>query len=100
MPERSPQLRFVDRIRNSTLQHLAIKNHGKRKVSKYKTTNYAIVLATKDSFMDKSDLGIADASKSFCRTLLEEKQMVPQDSLFSDNLFDKIAERYKIGTGQ
>jgi hypothetical protein len=32
--------------------------------------------------MDKSDLGITDASKSLCRILLEKGQTVLQDSLF------------------
>lgn len=59
------------------------------KSSKYKTVNYATVLATKGSFMGKSDLGITDASKGFCRKLLEEKQTVPQDSLFRDDIFDR-----------
>lgn len=63
------------------------------KSSKYRTANYATVLATKGSFMDKSDLGITDASKSFCRTLLEKEQTVPQDSLFRDDLFDRTCRK-------
>jgi hypothetical protein len=59
----------------------------------YTRPSYTTVLATKGSFMDKSDLGITDASKSFCRTLLEKVQTVPQDSLFGDDVFDKACRK-------
>ena len=42
--------------------------------------------------MRKSDLGIADTSKTVCRTLLEAEQIVPEDSLFQDDLFGKTCE--------
>jgi len=43
--------------------------------------------------MDKSDLGITDASKNLRRMLLEKEQTVPQDSLFRDDLFDKTCRK-------
>ena len=43
--------------------------------------------ATKGSFIDKSDLGITNASQILCHTLLGRKQTVPQDSLFRDDIF-------------
>lgn len=43
--------------------------------------------------MDKSDLGITDASKSLCRRLLESEQDVPKDSLFRDDLFEKTCRK-------
>ena len=55
----------------------------------YRDTRYTTLLAAKGSFMDKSDLGITDASKSLCRRLLESAQDVPKDSLFRDDLFEK-----------
>ena len=63
------------------------------KSAKYKTANYATVLATKGSFMDESDLDITDASRSLYRTLLHSKQAVPQDSLFRDDLFKKTCRK-------
>jgi len=59
----------------------------------YARPSYATVLATKGSFMDKSDLGITDASKSLYRILLENEQTVPQGSLFHDDLFDKTCRK-------
>ncbi|KAH9208033.1 hypothetical protein DL95DRAFT_312585, partial [Leptodontidium sp. 2 PMI_412] len=53
---------------------------------------YTILLEAKGSFMRKWELGIADASKAICRTLLEAKQMVPKDSLFKDDVFDETCE--------
>ncbi|KAH7305398.1 hypothetical protein BKA65DRAFT_531196 [Rhexocercosporidium sp. MPI-PUGE-AT-0058] len=43
-------------------------------------------------FMRKWELGIADASKTICRTLLDAEQMVPEDSLFEDDIFDETCE--------
>jgi hypothetical protein len=42
--------------------------------------------------MRKSELGITDTSKTVCRTLLEAEQIVPEDSLFQDDLFDETYE--------
>ena len=62
---------------------------------KYRTAAYETLLATKGSFMDKSKLGIMDASKSLCRTLLYSQQTVPSDSLFRDDLFDKTCQKIR-----
>lgn len=59
----------------------------------YKTAKYATILATKGSFMDKSFLGITDASKTFCKTLLNRKQTIPQNTLFRDDLFDETCRK-------
>jgi len=90
-PKPSPSLRR----KNSDSSTVTPSDQQPREVksSKYRTANYATVLATKGSFMDKSDLGITDASKSFCRTLLEKEQTVPQDSLFRDDLFDRTCRK-------
>jgi hypothetical protein len=58
----------------------------------YTRPSYETVLATKGSFMGKSDLGITDVSKGLCRNLLEAEQSVPQDTLFRDDLFDETCE--------
>ena len=55
----------------------------------YRDTHYTILLEGKGSFIDRSDLGITDASKSSCRRLLDSEQDVPKDSLFRDDLFKK-----------
>ncbi len=62
------------------------------KSTPYKRPSYETVLATKGSFMGKFDLGITDASKKLCRTLLEAAQSVPQDTLFRNDLFDETCE--------
>jgi hypothetical protein len=63
------------------------------KSAPYTRPSYTTVLATKGSFMDKSDLGITDASKTLCRILLENEQTTPQDSLFRDDVFDKACRK-------
>lgn len=59
----------------------------------YRTAKYATILATKGSFMDKSSLGITNASKTFCQTLLNRKQTIPQNTLFRDDLFDETCRK-------
>ncbi|KAI5865606.1 hypothetical protein GGS23DRAFT_595124 [Durotheca rogersii] len=51
------------------------------KSAPYRDPRYKILLETEGSFMGKSDLGISDASKIICRTLLESEQTVPKDSV-------------------
>jgi hypothetical protein len=58
----------------------------------YQDARYETILATKGSFMGKSQLGVTATSKSFCRTLLETDQTFPNDSLFCDDLFEETCE--------
>ncbi|KAI9790623.1 MAG: hypothetical protein M1816_004956 [Peltula sp. TS41687] len=60
-----------------------------------KDSRYEVLLATKGSYMGKSQLGIIDASRRMCRRLLEEPQTVPQNSLFRDDIFDTTCERIR-----
>ena len=62
------------------------------KSAKYRTARYETLLATKGSFMGKSDLGVTDASRGLCRTLLENEQTTPWDTLFRDDLFDETCK--------
>merc|ERR1711964_940898 len=65
---------------------------GEAKSAPYQSPQYTILLEAKGSFMRKWELGIADVSKIICRTLLEAEQMVPEDSLFEDDIFDETCE--------
>ncbi|KFZ17807.1 hypothetical protein V502_04392 [Pseudogymnoascus sp. VKM F-4520 (FW-2644)] len=62
------------------------------KSAPYRDESYETFLASRGSFMGKSELGIADASRSLCRTLLEEEQPVPQESLFCDDIIEKACK--------
>ncbi len=42
--------------------------------------------------MRKSTLGILNTSKDLCQILLEEKQLISQNILFCDNLFEETCE--------
>ena len=54
----------------------------------YQDRRYETILASKGSFMDNSELGIGDESKSLCRTLLKKEQPVPQESLFRHDILE------------
>lgn len=60
------------------------------KISKCRTVQYEIILATKGSHMKEWKWGITDASRRNCKALLDSEQMIPKDSLFRDDLFKAI----------
>ena len=62
------------------------------KSAQYNNPEYEIRLEQKGSYMRKSTLGITDTSRGLCRTLLGKEQIVPQDTLFRDDLFDETCE--------
>ncbi|CAD6439899.1 df59c301-fe6e-4dd9-8696-2279a36334f1 [Sclerotinia trifoliorum] len=59
------------------------------KSASYLRSSYETLLSTKGSFMDQSDLGITNTSKTLCRTLLESEQAIPENTLFRDDLFEE-----------
>lgn len=61
----------------------------------YQHPGYETLLATKGSYMRKSEFGTTNACKNLCQTLIEVEQIVPQVSVFRDDLFDKICEKIK-----
>jgi hypothetical protein len=65
------------------------------KSTPYARPSYETVLATKKSFMDKSDEGIQKASRDLCQTLLSSEQAHPRDSLFCDDLFDTTCKKIR-----
>jgi len=70
------------------------------KSAPYRDPRYKALLETKGSFMDKSELGVIDESKTLCRTLLEIAQAEPQNSLFRSNIFEstcrKVEDRNEV----
>jgi hypothetical protein len=58
----------------------------------YQDPRYETVLATKGSYMGKYKLGTTDTNKSCYGTLLETEQLVPDNSLFCDDLFEETCE--------
>ncbi|KAL8857961.1 MAG: hypothetical protein Q9178_005420 [Gyalolechia marmorata] len=70
-------------------------DHKKREIKSaaYRDTRYATLLGAKGSFLQKSHLGITDASQKLCQRLLESAQDVPKDSLFRDDLFDTTCDK-------
>jgi hypothetical protein len=65
------------------------------KSAPYQDPRYETLLATKGSFMDKSDLGIKKETKKIYLELLDAEQTAPHDSLFSDDLFEKTCQKIR-----
>ncbi|KAK5310763.1 hypothetical protein LTR93_011949 [Exophiala xenobiotica] len=65
------------------------------KSSPYKDARYEALLAAKGSFMDASDLGVDDKSRTLIRGLLEKAQPVPKDSLFREDLFNSTFRKIR-----
>ncbi|KAF7942983.1 hypothetical protein EAE96_010931 [Botrytis aclada] len=65
------------------------------KSAPYTRPTYTSALAARGSFMDTSNLDITDASKDFCRILLETEQEIPEGSLFRDEIFAKVCRNIR-----
>ena len=65
------------------------------KSTPYKHAGYRIELAKKGSFMDEDKEGVKKESKDLCRTLLEKKQVVPEDSPFRDDQFKPTCRKIR-----
>jgi hypothetical protein len=52
-------------------------------------------LETKGSFMRKDEEGVSGKSKNLCRDLLETDQVVSEDPLFRDDLFEDPCEEIR-----
>lgn len=63
------------------------------KSAEYKHPNYRTELAKKGSFMDEDKEGAKEESKGICRTLLENEQVVPKDSLFCNEKFKSTCRK-------
>jgi len=57
------------------------------KSAPYRDARYPLLLQTKGSYMDISELGITDTSKNLVRELLDGEQSVPKETLFDDDIF-------------
>ncbi|KAK4200453.1 hypothetical protein QBC40DRAFT_279974 [Triangularia verruculosa] len=57
------------------------------KSAPYRDVRYPLLLETKGSYMDISELGITNASKHLVRDLLSGDQPVPKETLFDDDIF-------------
>ena len=66
-----------------------------KKSNQYNTKAYQIRLEQKGSYMHDHILGITVMSRDFCKMLLDNKQSVPQDTLFRDDLFYETCESVK-----
>lgn len=63
-----------------------------QKTLPYNSTRYETLLATINIFMTKHNKCITEMSKAFCRTLFETDQVIPENSLFSDDLFEDVCQ--------
>ncbi|KIV99010.1 uncharacterized protein PV09_09239 [Verruconis gallopava] len=63
------------------------------KSAPYQDPRYEALLATKGSFMIKSDLDVDEGSKTLCRSLLQKEQTVHEQSLFRDDLFEQTFQK-------
>ncbi|KAL8380600.1 hypothetical protein RB595_005056 [Gaeumannomyces hyphopodioides] len=63
------------------------------KSAQYRDPRYKMLLATKGSFMDESTLGITEESKKTYVALLESEVVIPNDTLFRDNVFKQTCRK-------
>ncbi|KAH7302999.1 hypothetical protein B0I35DRAFT_365725, partial [Stachybotrys elegans] len=63
------------------------------KNAQYRDPRYETLLATKGSFMVESPHDITDTSKATIEKLLSKSQLVPQDTLFRDDVFKRTYQK-------
>lgn len=57
------------------------------KSAPYKDTRYELLLQTKGTHLDVSDLGLTDISKRLVQDLLNGKQSIPKETIFDEGVF-------------
>ncbi|KAH7175861.1 hypothetical protein EDB81DRAFT_705993 [Dactylonectria macrodidyma] len=65
----------------------------KLKSIRYQGPHYLRRLAAKNSYAQKFKLGVTDESKRLCQALLDGTQLVPKESLFDDDIFDRTCDK-------
>ena len=83
---------------NSSLTSSDDQTNREAKSTPYQNTRYAILLAAKGSYMEKSVSGITDTSRTWCKTLLNSEETVPIESLFGMIFSKKHVSKYRIET--
>jgi len=68
-------------------------NSREQKSAEYKKPQYTTVLATKGVLLKSSSSGVTKASQECCKSLLDQEQTYPPDTLFRDDLFNATCER-------
>lgn len=61
----------------------------------YRNAGYERELAMRGSYLDEAEEGILEDSKILCQTLLTTTHTVPENTLFSDNLFNKTCRKLR-----
>lgn len=59
----------------------------------YRSRAFVQILQLNGSFMETSELEIADESRDLCTTLLNHEQKPPRESLFEDDIFRRTCRR-------
>ena len=68
---------------------------SEEKSALYRDQCYETLLEYHGSYMTKAREGLASASLDLCRSLLENAQPVPGDTLFRDDIFEKTCEKIR-----
>ncbi|KAK4182104.1 hypothetical protein QBC35DRAFT_468339 [Podospora australis] len=63
------------------------------KSAPYRDQRYETLLELKGSYMTKAPLGLASASETLYRSLLEKPSPVPSDTLFRDDIFETTCQK-------
>ncbi|KAK5652982.1 hypothetical protein OQA88_9462 [Cercophora sp. LCS_1] len=63
------------------------------KSTPYRQQRYETKLELKGSYMTKAPSGLASASQTLCRSLLEKTPPVPSDTLFRDDVFETTCQK-------
>ncbi|KAK3343184.1 hypothetical protein B0H65DRAFT_242504 [Neurospora tetraspora] len=87
------RLRLTSMPPPSTIMTPSDQRPREEKSAPYWSVQYQFVLEAMGSYMKRSPLGITDESRNLCKTLLDTEQPAPENSLFDDDIFEKVCDK-------
>ncbi|KAI9674841.1 MAG: hypothetical protein M1829_003581 [Trizodia sp. TS-e1964] len=64
-----------------------------QKSTAYQDPRYPLLMELNGSYMKISKLGVTSASESLCKTLLETEQETPENTLFQEDIFERVCQK-------
>lgn len=90
---KSPSLRPTKSDSDSSLTETSDQEERESQSTPYRDIRYPTMLATKGSFLHDFDYELPETITDICHQLLTRDQVVPQNSLFRDDLFRKFCRK-------
>jgi hypothetical protein len=93
LARRKPSTNLSRKRSNSGTSDASDQKPREEKSAPYRQQRYETLLELKGSYMTKAPSGLANASQTLCRSLLEKTPPVPNNTLFRDDIFETTCQK-------